>query len=67
MDVRYEKELHLGGLMDEKFLVGIVMGMLGGGLLVANSNKVRQKIKDGQEEAVKKINEMTEKKSKNSK
>ena len=53
--------------MDEKFLVGIVMGMLGGGLLVANSNKVRQKIKDGQEEAVKKINEMTEKKSKNSK
>lgn len=53
--------------MDEKFLVGVVMGMLGGGLLVANSNKVRQKIKDGQDEAMKKINEMTEKKSKNSK
>ncbi len=50
--------------MDDKFLVGIALGMLGGGILVANSNKVRQKIKDGQDEAVKKINQMTEKKPK---
>lgn len=53
--------------MDDKFLIGVVLGMLGGGLLVANSNKIRQKIKVGQEEAMKKINDMTEKQSKTSK
>lgn len=48
--------------MDEKFLCGIILGMLGGGLLVANSVKVRQMVKDGQNQVKEKVSEVISKK-----
>ncbi len=44
--------------MDEKFLFGVVLGMLGGAVLVTNSVKARQVIKDGQAEVKKKVSEL---------
>ncbi len=34
--------------MDEKFMIGIVLGMLGGALLVTNCSKARKLVKEGQ-------------------
>ena len=34
--------------MDDKFIAGAMLGMLGGALIAANSVKARQMIKDGQ-------------------
>lgn len=47
--------------MDDKFLVGVVLGMLGGAVLVTNSVKARQMVKDGQKQVQQKMSEMTEK------
>ena len=44
--------------MDDKFLTGIVLGMLGGALIVTNSVKARQFIKDGQDRVVKTMDDM---------
>lgn len=44
--------------MGDKFLFGIVLGMLGGALIVANSVKARQIVKEGQTEVTKKVTEM---------
>lgn len=44
--------------MDEKFLTGIVLGMLGGALLVTNSVKVRQLVREGQECVKQKMGEI---------
>lgn len=44
--------------MDDKFLAGIVLGMLGGALIVTNSVKARQLVKDGQERVVKTMDEL---------
>jgi hypothetical protein len=44
--------------MDDKFLAGIVLGMLGGALIVTNSVKARQFVKDGQERVVKSMEEL---------
>lgn len=49
--------------MDDKFLCGVVLGMIGGAVLVTNSNKARQMVRDGQEQIKQKVEEM----SKNSK
>ena len=46
-----------GGIMDDKFLCGVLLGMLGGAVLVANSAKARQMVKDGQEQVKDKVNE----------
>lgn len=47
--------------MESKFFcVGLLVGMVGGALLVANSRKVRQAIKDGQEQIVRKAEELKE-------
>ncbi len=43
--------------MNDKFFMGIALGMLGGALIVTNSVKARQVIKDGQEEVKKKVSE----------
>lgn len=48
--------------MDEKFMFGLCLGMLGGALLVANSNKAKQMVKDSQEKVIEKAKEMTKKK-----
>lgn len=45
--------------MDEKFLAGIVLGMLGGALIVTNSVKVRQLVKDGQSQVIQKVEDMS--------
>jgi hypothetical protein len=46
--------------MDDKFLSGIILGMVGGALIVTNSVKARQIVKDGQTQVKEKITEMTE-------
>ncbi len=51
--------------MDEKFLAGIILGMLGGAVLVTNSVKAREVVKDGQKEIQKKVAEMGKTKKKN--
>lgn len=50
--------------MDEKFLFGVVLGMLGGAVLVTNSVKARQMVKEGQNQVAKKVEQLGEKKSK---
>jgi hypothetical protein len=48
--------------MDEKFIFGLGLGMLGGAVIVANSVKARQMVKSGQEQVVEKVSQLTEKK-----
>lgn len=50
--------------MNEKFLIGVVLGMVGGAVLVTNSTKARQLIKDGQAEVQKKVEVITKPKKK---
>lgn len=52
--------------MDEKFLTGIVLGMLGGALIVTNSVKARQLVENGQQQVKKKAQAMTGQKAKKS-
>ena len=52
--------------MNEKFVIGIVLGMLGGVLVASNSKKVRQAVCDGQQQVTKKVEELS-KKNKNEK
>ena len=44
--------------MDDKFLCGVVLGMLGGAVLATNSAKARQMVRDGQEQVKQKVEEM---------
>ncbi len=48
--------------MDDKFILGLGLGMLGGAVIVANSVKARQMVKNGQEQVMDKVTKMTEKK-----
>lgn len=41
------------------FCVGLCLGMIGGAIIVANSQKARQIVKDGQEEIVKKAEQLS--------
>ena len=50
--------------MDEKFLTGILLGMIGGAVLVTNSVKARQMVKDGQTQVKKKVAEISKPKNK---
>ncbi|MBO5926488.1 MAG: hypothetical protein J6Q38_02890 [Clostridia bacterium] len=46
--------------MDGKFFcVGLAIGMIGGALLVTNSQKVRRMIKDSQEQILQKAEELS--------
>lgn len=40
------------------FILGLALGMVGGALIVANSQKARQVVKDSQEELCRKANEL---------
>lgn len=40
--------------MDDKFIAGIALGMLGGAMIAANSVKARQMIKEGQDKVMEK-------------
>jgi hypothetical protein len=53
--------------MDDKFLCGVVLGMVGGAVLVTNSNKARQMVKDGQEQVKEKVEQMGKTQNKNQK
>ena len=44
--------------MDDKFLFGVMLGMLGGAVLVTNSVKARQAVRNGQEQMIDKMNEL---------
>ncbi len=44
--------------MDDKFLVGVILGMLGGAVLATNSAKARQAVKKGQEQVLEKAESM---------
>ena len=52
--------------MNDKFLFGVVLGMLGGAVLATNSVKARQMVKSGQQQAIEKAEELTKKASKKS-
>ena len=54
-------------IMNDKFLCGVVLGMLGGAVLVTNSVKARQMVKDGQTQVLQKVEDMTKSKKKNTK
>ena len=45
--------------MDDKFLCGIVLGMMGGALIATNSAKARQMVKEGQEQVKQKVEDIT--------
>ena len=55
-----------GDIMDDKFLCGIVLGMLGGVVLATNSVKARQVVRDGQDQVMQKVSEISEKTKKKS-
>ena len=44
--------------MDDKFLCGLGLGMLGGALLIANSVKAKNAVKSGQEMVMEKIGDL---------
>ena len=48
--------------MNEKFWCGMIIGVLGGALIVANSVKAKKAVIDGQEQVVKMVEEVTTKK-----
>lgn len=50
--------------MDDKFLCGVILGMVGGAVLVTNSVKARKAVKDGQEQVIEKINELNKRNEK---
>ncbi len=47
--------------MDKEFYLGIMLGILGGAIVSANSFKVRKAIKEGQEQVVSAINNLEKK------
>ena len=48
--------------MNEKFWCGMIIGVLGGALIVANSVKAKKAVTSGQEQVVKMVEEVTSKK-----
>ncbi len=51
--------------MDDKFLCGMLLGVLGGAVLATNSAKARQMVRDGQEQVKQKVEDMTKSNKKN--
>ncbi len=45
--------------MDDKFLCGMLLGVMGGAILATNSAKARQMVRDGQEQVKQKVEDMT--------
>ena len=44
--------------MDDKFLFGLALGMLGGAVIATNSLKARNAVTQGQEQGIAKVSEM---------
>ena len=51
--------------MDDKFLFGMLLGVVGGAVLATNSAKARQMVKDGQEQVKEKVEQMGKTQNKN--
>lgn len=49
--------------MDDKFLTGIVLGMVGGALIVTNSVRARQLVRESQQEVKEKVEKLGKAKS----
>lgn len=47
--------------MDDKFFFGVALGMLGGALVVANSNKARQAVKNSEQQITEKLGQSLKK------
>lgn len=47
--------------MNEKFIFGLALGMLGGAIIATNSVKARQMVKSGQQQVVEKAETITKK------
>ena len=45
--------------MEKNFTIGIILGMIGGALIVANSYKARKLVKEGQEQIKDKVSKLT--------
>ena len=52
--------------MNDKFVWGVALGMLGGAVIATNSVKTRQLVKSGQEQVVEKAETLTKKTGKKS-
>ena len=48
--------------MEKMFCLGLMFGMVGGALIVANSYKARTLVKKSQSEVIEKVNEMMDEK-----
>ena len=51
--------------MDDKFLCGMLLGVLGGAVIATNSAKARQLVKDGQQQVKQKVDELSKNAKKN--
>ena len=47
--------------MQDKFVFGLILGMLGGAVIATNSVKARQMVKSGQKQVVEKAETLTKK------
>lgn len=56
-----------GEKMDDKFLCGMLLGVIGGAVLATNSAKARQIVKDGQEQVKEKVEQMGKSQNRNQK
>ena len=50
--------------MEKEFACGLILGMIGGALIVANSYKARKLVKEGQEQVKNKVSELAKNKDK---
>ena len=50
--------------MEKEFACGLILGMIGGALIVANSYKARKLVKEGQEQVKNKVSELAKTKDK---
>ena len=44
--------------MEKDFAIGVILGMIGGALIVANSYKARKLVKDGQQQIKEQVSKM---------
>ena len=51
--------------MDDKFLFGMLLGVIGGAVIATNSARARQMVKDGQEQVKQKVDEISKNSKKN--
>ncbi len=60
------RKVYSEDIMNDKFLFGVILGMLGGSLIVANSVKARQTVKNGQKQVLDKAEDLIKTGKKNS-